>query len=198
MTAAPRILILYAHPAPHRSHINRRLAEAARSVPNVRVHDLYETYPDFYIDVPREQALLADADLAVFQHPIQWYGMPALLKQWVDTVLEQGWAYGDGGTALRGKDYWLAVTTGGPHESYQESGYHRHAFAAFLPPFRQTADLCGMRWLSPHIIHGAHRIDEATMTERIANYRERLATYPQWPELEADAARIGITKDQPD
>ena len=198
MIAAPRILILYAHPTPYRSRINRRLVEAAQSVPNVRVHDLYETYPDFYIDVPREQALLADADLVVFQHPIQWYSMPALLKQWVDAVLEPGWAYGEGGTALHHKDYWLAVTTGGAHESYQDGGYHRHPFAAFLPPFQQTADLCGMRWLPPYIIHGAHQIDNATMMEHIAIYRERLTTYPHWPELADGATQIGMTKEQLD
>src|SRR3954471_14966828 len=96
MPAAYRILVLYAHATPHRSRVNRRLADAARSLPNARVHDLYEQYPDFHIDVAYEQALLADADLIVFQHPIQWYGMPALLKEWVDTVFERGWAYGAG------------------------------------------------------------------------------------------------------
>ena len=195
MTIAPRILILYAHPASHLSRINRRLAEAAGAVANVQVHDLYETYPDFYIDVPREQALLADADLVVFQHPLQWYSMPALLKQWLDVVLEPGWAHGDGGTALRNKGYWLAVTTGGAHESYQEGGYHGHAFADFLPPFQQTADLCGMRWLPPYVVHGAHRMDDAAMMEQIAIYRERLATYPHWPELTAEAGHSGIAKD---
>lgn len=198
MTTPPRILILYAHPAPHASRVNRRLIEAARLMPNVRVHDLYETYPDFYIDVAREQALLTDADLVVFQHPIQWYSMPALLKQWIDAVLVQGWAYGEGGGALRNKDYWLAVTTGGLHESYREEGHHRHPFAAFLPPFRQTAALCGMRWLPPQIIHGARRIDDAAMAQQVASYRERLATYPHWPELRSDAPHPGIAGDQPD
>src|SRR3954452_7620819 len=107
MTATPSILVLYAHPAPHRSRINRLLADTARSLPRVQLHDLYETYPDFHIDVQHEQALLSTADLIVFQHPIQWYGMPSLLKEWVDMVLEQGWAYGRGGTALHGKDFWL-------------------------------------------------------------------------------------------
>ncbi|MDB5761242.1 MAG: kefK [Herminiimonas sp.] len=194
-TAPPRILILYAHPAPHRSRVNRRLVEAARSVPNVLLHDLYETYPDFDIDVPREQALLADADLVVFQHPIQWYGMPALLKEWVDLVLELGWAYGPGGTALQNKDYWLVATAGGAHESYRENGHHRHPFSAFLPPFRQTAELCGMRWLPPFILHGARQVDDETVATHIAHYRERLVTYPDWPEF-AGAHRDDIMQDQ--
>jgi glutathione-regulated potassium-efflux system ancillary protein KefF len=180
MTQTPRILIVYAHPAPHRSRINRRLAEAASTVPNVYVHDLYDCYPDFFIDVSREQALLATAELVVFQHPIQWYGMPSLLKEWVDVVLEQGWAYGPNGNALRGKDYWLVATTGGTSESYREGAYHGHAFSAFLPPFRQTAALCGMRWQTPYILHGAHQVDEALVETHVAGYLRRLQTYPDW------------------
>ncbi len=183
MPTPPRILVIYAHPAHHRSRVNQQLIEAIKDLANVQVHDLYETYPDFHIDVPYEQELLAAADLVVFQHPIQWYSMPSLLKEWIDMVLEHGWAYGSSGTALHGKDYWLVATAGGVAESYQESGYHRHPFSAFLPPFEQTANLCGMRWLTPHILFVAHHVDGTVIKEHIAQYRERLRTYPNWPEL---------------
>lgn len=141
----PRILVLYAHSAPHRSQVNQRMADAIAGLPNVTLNDLYETYPDFHFDVAREQTLLAAADLLVFQHPIQWYSMPALMKEWVDLVLEHGWAYGPGGTALQGKDYWLVTTAVRVDASYCESDQDRHAFPAFLPPFEMTARLCGMR-----------------------------------------------------
>jgi len=179
----PRILVIYAHPAPQRSRVNCRLADAARALPNVEMRDLYEIYPDFHIDIPLEQALLAAADLVVFQHPIQWYSMPSLLKEWVDVVLEHGWAYGPDGTALQGKDYWLVTTTGGMSESYQETGYHQRPFSEFLPPFEQTARLCGMRWLTPYVLHGAHQVSERAIEMHIANYLDRLQNYPDWVEL---------------
>src|SRR5438067_5662815 len=50
----------------------------------------------FRSDLPAEQAALADARLVVWLHPIHWYGMPALMKLWVDEVLSFGWAYGPG------------------------------------------------------------------------------------------------------
>jgi glutathione-regulated potassium-efflux system ancillary protein KefF len=189
MTATPRILILYAHPTPHLSRVNRRLYEAAKTVPNVKVQDLYETYPDFDIDVKQEQALLAESDLIVFQHPIQWYGMPSLLKEWVDVVLEFGWAYGPDGTALKGKNFWLVASTGSPGSSYQDDANHGHAFSAFLPPFKQTAVLCGMRWLPPLILHGARRADDPVIDAHAANYRQLLQTYPNWPERVAKASQ---------
>jgi putative NADPH-quinone reductase len=182
MNATSRILVLYAHPAAHRSRVNRLMAEAVRGLPNVTVRDLYETYPDFHIDIGREQALLDEAGLIVFQHPIQWYGMPSLLKEWVDVVLEHGWAYGHGGTALRGKEFWLAATTGGSPEAYAQGAYHDHSFEVFLPPFRQTAALCGMRWREPHILHGARRADDEAIANHVRRYRELLANWPHWPD----------------
>lgn len=198
MTIISRILIIYAHATPHQSRVNRRLIESARTVANVTVHDLYETYPDFHIDIRAEQQRLANADLIIFQHPIQWYGMPSLLKEWVDSVLEHGWAYGEHGNALRGKDYWLAATTGSTHEAYRENGSAGWPFAAFLPPFKQTAQLCGMRWLPPHVLHGAHQVDDAIVSAHVEQYRQRLLSYPNWPECSLDPAQQRLTQDQLD
>jgi putative NADPH-quinone reductase len=176
-----RILIIFAHSMPQASRANRALIQAARRLPNVVVQDLYECYPDFHIDVAREQALLAAADLVVLQHPLQWYSMPALLKEWVDVVLEAGWAYGEGGTALLGKDFLLAVTTGSMADAYHEAGLHQWPFAAFLPAYRQTAQLCGMRWCEPFILHGARQITDEEVEAHVAHYVERLAHYSDDP-----------------
>jgi len=181
MATASRILVIYAHPAPHRSRINRRLAEAARALDGVLVHDLYEAYPDFYIDVAHEQALLEAAELIVFLHPIRWYSMPSLLKEWVDSVLQPGWAHGPGATALRGKIYWLAVTTGSPETSYEAGERHGHPFTAFLPPFRQTALLCGMEWWPPHILHGATGAGDEAVDAHVAAFRARLEQFLRTP-----------------
>lgn len=180
MTPSPNILVILAHANLQRSRINRRLAQATRTLPNVRVHDLYESYPDFDIDAHYEQSLLEAADLVVIQHPIQWYSMPSLLKEWFDVVLEHGWAYGEGGKALTGKGYWLVASTGGAGDAYQVDGIHQHPFSTFLPAQEQTARLCGMQWLPPHIFHNAHQADEALVNSHIARYVEQLRSYPHW------------------
>jgi glutathione-regulated potassium-efflux system ancillary protein KefG len=79
-----RILALLAHPALEKSRVNRRLLEAIRGMDGVTINDLYEAYPDFDIDVLREQQQLVDHDLIVFQHPSYWYRTPAMVKQWED------------------------------------------------------------------------------------------------------------------
>ena len=180
MTGTDRTLILFAHAMPHTSRVNSALAAAARALPNVKVHDLYETYPGFHINVSKEQSMLEAADLVVFQHPIQWYGMPALLKEWVDIVLEAGWAYGKDTTALRGKGFMLAATTGGAADTYQEQGLHRYPFADFLLPFRQTAQFCGVHWLPPLVLHGAHQATQEKVDAHVGQYVHLLSTYPDW------------------
>jgi putative NADPH-quinone reductase len=169
-----KVLVVFAHPAPQRSRVNRRLVQAARALPGVELVDLYETYPDFYIDVAAEQENLADADALVFLHPVQWYGMPSLLKEWVDTVLVPGWAYGAGATALVGKRYWLVASTGSPAAAYAPGAAHGHAFEAFLPPYRQIAALCGMEWVAPHILHGAHQCPEEALAAHVDSFVDRL------------------------
>lgn len=183
------IYLLAAHPRWRDSRVNRRLLAAARAVPGVDINDLYASYPDYAIDVDAEQERLARAELLVLLHPIQWYSMPPLQKLWLDEVLNYGWAYGNGGHALRGKDLWLVATTGGPEASYHPANYNRYFFDAFLPPYEQTAALCGMRFLPPLVLHGARSAPEAEVDAHVKTFAERLASYPHWPELEALDAR---------
>jgi glutathione-regulated potassium-efflux system ancillary protein KefF len=177
------IYLLAAHPAWRDSRVNRRLFAAARDVTGVDVQDLYAAYPDYDIDVAEEQARAAAARMIVLLHPIQWYSMPALQKLWLDEVLTLGWAYGVGGHALKGKDLWLVATTGGPETSYHPQGYNRYFFDAFLPPYEQTAALCGMRFVPPLLLHGAHRAPENVVAGHLETFRQRLSTHPEWPEL---------------
>ena len=180
---AADLYVIAAHPAWRESRVNWRLMQAALRLPRVAVQDLYASYPDYSIDVPHEQAALAKTQLVVLLHPIQWYSMPALQKLWLDEVLTYGWAYGDKGTALQGKDLWLVATTGGPEDAYHPQGYNRYFFDAFLPAYEQTAALCGMRFLPPLILHGARSVTGDVVTQHVATFGQRLQSYPDWPEM---------------
>ncbi len=179
------IIVLAAHPQLEHSRVTRALMQAAARLGDerVQVRDLYALYPDFFIDVAAEQAALAQARLLVWLHPLHWYSMPPLLRLWQDEVLAFGWAYGPGGQALAGKDLWLVCSTGGPEASYRPDGYNRYFFDAFLHPYEQTAALLRMRWLPPLVLHGAHRADEATLAAHASLLGQRLASWPDWPEI---------------
>src|SRR6476661_6545971 len=167
------IELLYAHPYPRRSRANQALLQAVQDLPFVQVRPLYELYPDFALDIEAEQDLLARAHTVVWQHPMYWYSVPPLLKLWFDKVLSHGWAYGDHGTALHGKNCQWVVTTGGPPSSYAGDGMHGYPFETFAPPLEQTARFCGMRWCPPITVHGAHRASDSALAAIGAEYRAR-------------------------
>jgi len=173
---AAEILVLLAHPDLAQSRVNRALADMARQRVDqgVAVRDLYALYPDYLIDVAAEQQALAAARTLVWLHPVQWYAMPALMKLWVDEVLAFGWAYGPGGTALAGKALALALSTGGTEAAYSAGGSHRRPFDALLPPYLQTAALCGMRTLPARVFHGAHQAGDAEIAAHAQGFGDAL------------------------
>src|ERR1700755_676000 len=119
-----RVLIQFAHPLLSKSLIQRTLLDYCRDLEGVTFNDLYEYYPDLYIDVKREQDLLMNHDILVLQHPFYWYSSPAIIKQWLDLVLEYDWAYGNNGNALKGKKMFNAISCGGGKQTYGPGGYN--------------------------------------------------------------------------
>jgi len=168
------VLVLFAHPALRRSQVNKHLLAAVEGLVGVEVNDLYQRYPDFDIDVAREQRLLLDHHVVVLQHPFYWYSTPAILKEWQDLVLEHGWAYGHNGRALEGKALMNVVTTGGPEAAYREDGVNRFTMRQLLAPIEQTARLCGMTYLPPFVVHGTHALTRDGIDREAADYRRTL------------------------
>ena len=85
-------------------------------------------------------------------------------------VLEVGWAYGPGGTALQGKVVLQVLTAGGPQTSYQSEGHNRFTMTEFLAPFDQTVRLCKMHYLPPFVIHGTHRLQPSEIQSQATEY----------------------------
>jgi glutathione-regulated potassium-efflux system ancillary protein KefF len=172
---ARSITVVYCHPYPNRSRANRILLDGVRDLSGVDVRSLYALYPDFDIDAQAEQRALADAQLIVWQGPFYWYGVPALLSLWFEKVLTQGWAYGEGANALRGKSVLWVATTGSPLASYRRGAMHGHPFEEFVPPISQIARFCGMQWVDPPLIlHSAHRMSDLELREVAQRYRGRI------------------------
>lgn len=151
-----KILIIFAHPLFEKSNANNALVSHIPKSPNITFHDLYQEYPEFDVDMKREQELLLEHDIIIWHHPMYWYSCPPLLKQWIDIVLEHGWAYGKGGYALKDKILLQAITTGGRKENYSPEGRDFFSIPQLLEPFCQTAKVCNMTYLPPFVVHGTH------------------------------------------
>lgn len=149
-----RVLLLFAHPVFQTSVLNKALLDGVAAMENVTVHDLYECYPNFMIDVRYEQQLLDAHDVVIFQHPFYWYSCPSILKEWIDLVWEHGYAYGTNGHALRGKRFMSSITAGGDSKNYAGELNIR----GLLKPFEYSAKLCEMDFLPPFITYGGNKI----------------------------------------
>jgi glutathione-regulated potassium-efflux system ancillary protein KefG len=170
-----RIMIQLFHPLLHRSRVNKELLRAVENLGGVTIRIMYDLYPDFHIDVKEEQQALLDHDVVVWQHPFYWYNSPSLLKEWIDIVLQHGFAYGREGKALSGKKVMTAITAGGRREIYREGGARKYTIRQLLAPFELTARLCNMQYLPPFVVHGTHLLDEKGIREAGEQYSRVIA-----------------------
>jgi glutathione-regulated potassium-efflux system ancillary protein KefG len=172
VSAGVRTLLVYAYPALERARISPAMADAVRDLPGLTVHDLYEVYPDFTIDVPAEHRLMYDHDLIVLQFPLYWFSIPSLLKEWMDLSWSRGFAFGEG-AKLKGRTLMCAISTGANRDAY-ENGVYRFPLNEFLRPLQEAAGYCGLTWAEPFVLHGAQALELEGMEKGMALYRRRL------------------------
>ncbi|NGO44673.1 NAD(P)H-dependent oxidoreductase [Streptomyces ureilyticus] len=145
------------------------------------MHDLYATYPDFQIDVAAEQALLADHDVIVFQHPVFWYNTAPLFKQSQDKVFTLGWAFTMDGSAsqLAGKKAVIAVTTGVPADHYTPEGSNKATIETLLSNWKATLRLCQFDIQQPMVkVYGtAFGLSDEDLATSAKQYNELLASF---------------------
>ena len=170
-----KLIVYYAHPGHRYSHANKAMFAAADHVDGITLIDLYAEYPRFDINIDREQQRLLDHDVILLQFPMFWYSTPSLLKEWMDLVLEHGFAYGAGGDRLKGKCLMVAVTAAGERDAYCERGYQYYPLRTFLTPLERTAKLCHMEFAAPYVLYGSLRApDDGRLAPHVAGYRRLL------------------------
>lgn len=170
-----KILVLFAHPAIHRSIVNRSLKRVYAEFDNITFRDLYDIYPEFMIDAEIEQQLLIEHDLLIFHHPIYWYSAPPILKQWQDLVLRKDFAFGPHGSAVEGKRLLSVISTGQDEVEYSRDGVHHFTIRQMMRPFEHMANFCGMHYLPPFVAFGPmRRVNRHRIGENVNNLRKVL------------------------
>ncbi|WP_127534363.1 NAD(P)H-dependent oxidoreductase [Paenibacillus kobensis] len=171
------ILIIAAHPRIEQSRVNQRWLSELREYPDrITVHELYKTYPDFAIDAKNEQELIARHDRIVLQFPIQWYSVPALLKQWLDDVFTTSWLFGTGGKAVGGKELVVAMSIGGDESSYQSGGMIGYTISELVRPIQVFANQIGMVFLPHYKLYGAIKAADVQIDNSAVRYVEHITS----------------------
>lgn len=145
-----KTLIILAHPHLEKESIaNKMIIEKVKTIPGIKIRDLYRECPSFRFNIKDEQTALIDAESIIFQYPFYWYSVPGMLKEWIDQVFTYGFAFGSTGDKLKGKQFLVSMTVGGSEDAYCAGGYNNFPINDLLKPLRQTANLTGMKYDSP-------------------------------------------------
>uniref|UniRef100_A0A5F9DT87 Ribosyldihydronicotinamide dehydrogenase [quinone] n=1 Tax=Oryctolagus cuniculus TaxID=9986 RepID=A0A5F9DT87_RABIT len=131
-------------------------------------------------DILEEQKKVQEADLVIFQFPLYWFSVPAIMKGWMDRVLCQGFAFDFPGIYdagfLKGKLALLSLTTGGTAEMYTRTGASGD-FRYFLWPLQHGAlHFCGFQVLAPQISFAPEYASEEERKAMVASWAQRLKT----------------------
>ena len=169
-----KILVNIFHPHIEKSNVNKYWLAELKKHQDITVNELYATYPDEKINITREQDLLLSHDRVVFQFPFYWYSTPSFMKKWQDEVLTYNWAYGPEGDKLKGKEFVLALSTGGPQHSYMAGGYNSYSISELLKPLQQTANLIQMPFLPFYVFHEAINPSHEALEISAKNYLEHI------------------------
>ncbi|MFK4085554.1 NAD(P)H-dependent oxidoreductase [Kribbella sp. NPDC020789] len=139
-------------------------------------------------DVRAEQEKLLWADTIIFQFPLWWYSMPAILKGWVDRVFTYHFAYGVGehsatkygerfgeGT-LAGRKALLSVTVGGPESHYAPRGINGPIDDLLFPIQHGILYFPGLEVLPPFVLYGTDRMTDEEYPDVAKAWTQRLLT----------------------
>jgi len=127
-------------------------------------------------DIQEEQSKLTWCDFIIFQFPLWWFSVPAILKGWLDRVLTSGFAFDKNKWFATGllqpRRAMLSVTTQSPFNTFQEGGLHGDIHQ-YLKPIHHALHFVGITTLAPHIAYAVN-IDQESRTKYLNHYREHL------------------------
>ena len=166
-----KTLVILVHPDMENSRINKSWKEELEKYPDkITIHELYKEYPDWNIDIKKEQELILKHDNIIFEFPLYWYSSPPILKKWLDDVLSFNWAYGNE-YRLKGKNIGFAVSVGGPETEYSKTGSVKFSMNEILIPFETTVEYIKANLIPHYILFDAtESLSEEKLLESTKNY----------------------------
>ena len=143
-----------------------------------QLEEVYATQLNgFTASIEEEQQKVEWCDLMIWQFPLWWFSVPAILKGWVDRVFAMGRFYKNGSIyengIFRGKKALLSLTTGGPEANYIKEKYGD--LAVILHSLqRGILEFTGFSVLQPHVIFGTERQSVEELALELKIWQTRL------------------------
>jgi NAD(P)H dehydrogenase (quinone) len=130
-------------------------------------------------DLAAELAKLQRAELLILQFPLWWFGLPAILKGWIDRVFISGVVYGRSDLyergRLKGKRAMVCTTTGGPPGAFGPNSLNGEILDILAPLHRGVLAFTGMTVLPPFVNYHVPYEGDASRAVMLEAYRAHLA-----------------------
>ena len=131
----------------------------------------------FAADIKGEIEKLTWMDLLIIQCPVWWFGLPAVVKGWLDRVFVPGFTYGRGKWyetgGLAGKRALLSMTVDATPRSYGPRGRYGR-MDVVLWPILESLRFVGLDVLEPHVAYEVSGSAEGR-AQTLERYAARLA-----------------------
>ncbi|GAM64945.1 NAD(P)H oxidoreductase YRKL [Vibrio ishigakensis] len=144
-----------------------------------QLEEMHATDNDgFAPEIETELQKLEWADLVIFQFPLWWFGLPAVLKGWVDRVFAMARTYGRGRIyetgPFKGKKAMLSLTMGGGEEIYVKGGWNGDLMGILRPIHRGIFEFNGYDVLEPFTVYGPARMSDEERKAELERFDTRL------------------------
>lgn len=165
-----KTLALFAHPYFEFSYANAELIKAYEISGEIEFRDIYEEYSDFHIAAFRERKRIKNYERVIIHFPMIWFGMPPLLKLWIDEVFDMKWQLEDEENPVEGKEAFIVVTCGGREEHYCEEGVYKAPVNIYLKGLIQSLEVNGFNISHIVTVYDAENL----LLPDLEKYRTRL------------------------
>lgn len=162
-----KTLAIFAHPYFEYSTTNLELIKAYETSDNLVFKDLYEEYPDFHIATYKERKRIVEYERLVFHFPLIWFGLPPLLKLWIDEVFDMSWK-AENDHPLNNKDAIIIVTIGASEENYQKDGLYHTQIKELMKTLMLSLEVNGIEIKDLIAIYDADDLNEEELKETTA------------------------------
>ena len=166
--------MLFAHPYLEYSESNKQLLNFYVRHHQYSFRDLYEEYPDFHILSFRERKRIMEFERIIFHFPLIFFGIPPLLKLWIDEVFDIKWRLDPNENPMKGKEAVILITAGSKEELFGRDGLYQYTVEEMISGLLVTLKTNEIKLLDILPIYNAENINKKQIIAHKATFEKIL------------------------
>jgi len=169
-----KTLVLFAHPYLEYFNNNKELIHFYEKQQHFTFRDLYEEYPEFHIPAFRERKQILNYDRFIFHFPIIWFGIPPLLRLWLDEVVDSHWLNKDQYNPFENKEVFILITTRTKERSFGREGKHKYTIEELISGLLVTLNIFKANIKHIYIVYDSENLGKKEIIQHKQKFVELL------------------------